>query len=238
MTALCSSETRYQFGANGAVCSGAQPSFVFGEMVIIPDSRGLQGREGTGTWCHVDISRNSTLKLQCDVEQVFGRAPSWLYLQVLRVCLALRESLYHTSVLLSSHVTGLTSLATRCAIWGAFAKLQKKKKATISSGMSVRLSSRREQLNSCSTDFHEKYVMVSRMKHQLDATLCRFYFCRVTLHVSGASAHHREYLKLVQRPLVHVLSLQVSHHISLLGDVMQIVAGKSSHHLIRAVLGP
>ena len=55
------------------------------------------------------------------------------------------------------------------------------------------------------------------MKYQLDATLCRFYFCRVTLHVSGASTHHQEYLKLVQRPLVHVLSLQVSHHISLLG---------------------
>ena len=54
-------------------------------------------------------------------------------------------------------------------------------------------------------------------KHQLDATLCKFYSCRVTLHVSGASAHHQEYLKLVQRPLVHVLSLQVSHHISLLG---------------------
>ena len=54
------------------------------------------------------------------------------------------------------------------------------------------------------------------MKHQLDATLCRFYFCTVTIHVSGASAHHQEYLKLVQRPLVHVLSLQVSHHISLL----------------------
>ena len=34
-----------------------------------------------------------------------------------------------------------------------------------------------------------------------------------SLHVSGASAHHQEYLKLVQRPLVHVLSLQVSHHI-------------------------
>jgi len=46
-----------------------------------------------------------------------------------------------------------------------------------------------------------------QMKHQLDATLCRFYFYRVTLHVSGASAHHQEYLKLVQRPLVHVLSL-------------------------------
>ena len=31
----------------------------------------------------------------------------------------------------------------------------------------------------------------SQMKHQLDATLCRFYFCRVILHVSGASAHHQ-----------------------------------------------
>ena len=58
---------------------------------------------------------------------------------------------------------------------------------------------------------------LSQMKHQLDAKLCRFYFCRVILHFSGASAHHQEYLKLVQRPLVHVLSLQVSHHISLLG---------------------
>jgi hypothetical protein len=58
---------------------------------------------------------------------------------------------------------------------------------------------------------------VSQMKHQIDATLCRFYFCRVTLHVSGTSAHHQEYLKQVQRPLLHVLSLQVSHHISLLG---------------------
>ena len=47
-------------------------------------------------------------------------------------------------------------------------------------------------------------------KNQLDATLCSFYFCGVTLHVSAASAHHQEYLKLVQRPLVHVLSLQVS----------------------------
>ena len=51
------------------------------------------------------------------------------------------------------------------------------------------------------------YSFLSQMKHQLDATLCRFYFCRVTLHVSGASAHHQEYLKLVQWPLLHVLSL-------------------------------
>ena len=53
---------------------------------------------------------------------------------------------------------------------------------------------------------HEKVEIVLYSiwyHHQLDATLCRFYFCRVTLHVSGASAHHQEYLKLVQRPLVH-----------------------------------
>ena len=54
---------------------------------------------------------------------------------------------------------------------------------------------------------------ISQIKHHLDATLCRFYFCRVTLHVSGASVCHQEYLKLVWRPLVRVLSLQVSHHI-------------------------
>ena len=60
------------------------------------------------------------------------------------------------------------------------------------------------------------------MKRQLDATLYRFYFCRVTLHVSGASAHHQEYLKLVQWPLVHVLSLQVSHHISLFGPELNL----------------
>jgi len=60
---------------------------------------------------------------------------------------------------------------------------------------------------------------ISQMKHQHDATLCRFYFSRVTLHVSGASAHHQEYLKLVRRPLV---------------GTCVIVADKSSHLLIRA----
>jgi len=75
-----------------------------------------------------------------------------------------RGSVLHVSTV-SSHRTGLTSLATQLRFLGAFAKLEKK--ATISSGMSVRLSSRREQLNSCSTDFHEKYVMwcVSRNGH-------------------------------------------------------------------------
>ena len=46
---------------------------------------------------------------------------------------------------------------------------------------------------------------------------CAGFIYAGSLYMSGASAHHQEYLKLVQRPLVHVLSLQVSHHISLLG---------------------
>jgi len=49
-----------------------------------------------------------------------------------------------------------------------------------------------------------QYNALRQIKHQLDVTLCRFYFCRVTLRVSGATAHHQEYLKLVRRPLVHV----------------------------------
>jgi len=42
-------------------------------------------------------------------------------------------------------------------------------------------------------DILEGEERLSQMKHQLDVTLCRFYFCRVTLHVSGASAHHQEF---------------------------------------------
>jgi fructose-specific component phosphotransferase system IIB-like protein len=53
---------------------------------------------------------------------------------------------------------------------------------------------------------------------QLDAILCRFYFCRVALHVSGASAHHQEYLKTSTAAT----------------GTCVIVAGKSSHLLIRA----
>ena len=55
------------------------------------------------------------------------------------------------------------------------------------------------------------------MKHQLDATLCRLYFCIVTLHVSGASAYHQEYLKTSTAA----------------NGTCVIVAGKSSHLLIR-----
>ena len=47
---------------------------------------------------------------------------------------------------------------------------------------------------------------------------CAGFISAASLYMFRASsAHHQEYLKLVQRPLVHVLSLQVSHHISLLG---------------------
>jgi hypothetical protein len=81
------------------------------------------------------------------------------------------------------------------------------------------------KLQTKTEDFHESFCF-SQMKHQLDATLCRFYFRRVTLHVSGASAHHQEYLKLVQRPLVHVLALQVSHHI-LLGPELNVISAES-----------
>ena len=45
-----------------------------------------------------------------------------------------------------------------------------------------------------------------QIKHQLDATLCRFYFCRVTLHVSGVKRPSSGVLKkLARRPLVHAL---------------------------------
>ena len=44
-----------------------------------------------------------------------------------------------------------------------------------------------------------------QIKHKLDATLCRFYFCRVTLHVSGVKRPIiRSIKKLAQRPLVQV----------------------------------
>ena len=80
---------------------------------------------------------------------------------------------------------------------------------------------------------NENTPFPSQMKHQLDATLCRFYFCRITLHVSGASAHHQEYLKLVRRPLVHVLSLQVSHNISLLGpETCRVTLQKQNLHSV------
>jgi len=51
-----------------------------------------------------------------------------------------------------------------------------------------------------------------------DATLCGFYFCRVTLQVSGASAHHQEFKTSTAATGTCV-----------------IVGGKSSHLLIRAV---
>ena len=59
---------------------------------------------------------------------------------------------------------------------------------------------------------------ISQIKHQLDATLCRFYFCRVNLHVSG-----------VKRPSSGVFKTSTAAT-----GTCVIVAGKSSHLLIRA----
>ena len=64
------------------------------------------------------------------------------------------------------------------------------------------------------TDVHRS---IGQIKHQLDATLCRFYFCRVTLHVSG-----------VKRPSPGVLKTGTAAT-----GTCVIVAGKSSHHHIR-----
>ena len=58
---------------------------------------------------------------------------------------------------------------------------------------------------------------ISQLKHHLDATLCRFYFCRVTLHVSGVKRLSSGVLKTgTAAPGTGV-----------------IVAGRSSHHHIR-----
>jgi len=57
----------------------------------------------------------------------------------------------------------------------------------------------------------------SQIKHHLDATLCRFYFCRVSLHVSG-----------VKRPSSGVFKTSTAAT-----GTCVIVAGKSSHLLIR-----
>ena len=66
-----------------------------------------------------------------------------------------------------------------------------------------------------------KLLSLSQMKHQLDATLCRLYFCTVTLHVSG-----------VKRPSSGVFKTGTEAT-----GTCVIVAGKSSHLLIRA-FGP
>jgi len=58
---------------------------------------------------------------------------------------------------------------------------------------------------------------ISQIKHQLDATLCRFYFCRVTLHVSG-----------IKHPSSGVLKKTGTAP----GTGVK-VAGRSSHHHIR-----
>ena len=63
----------------------------------------------------------------------------------------------------------------------------------------------------------EYKARISQIKHQLDATLCRFCFCRVTLHVSG-----------VKRPSSGVFKTGTAAT-----GTCVMVAGRSSHHHIR-----
>ena len=58
----------------------------------------------------------------------------------------------------------------------------------------------------CMSAVVQAKLVITQIKHQLDATLCRLYFCRVTLHVSGVKHPSSGVLKkLAQRPLVQVL---------------------------------
>ena len=59
-----------------------------------------------------------------------------------------------------------------------------------------------------------KVLSSGQIKHQRDATLCRFYFCRLTLHVSG-----------VKRPSSGVLKTGTAAT-----GTCVMVAGRSSHH--------
>lgn len=154
MAALCSSASRFQFGASAAVCFGAEPSLV---ISAVGDHTGQQGKSALGRgvmliqagiplWnCNMRYSR-------CLTDRPNG------YICRTAYCLA-RGSVLHVSTI-SNHRTGLTSVATQLRLLGIFTKLRK---ATISSVMSVR----REQLSSCSTDLREEYVMwcVSRNRH-------------------------------------------------------------------------
>ena len=79
-------------------------------------------------------------------------------------------------------------------------------------------STSRLEISNYTADEIKNLMCASQMKHQVDATLCRFYFCRVTLHVSCASAHHQESLKTSTAAT----------------GTCVIVVGQSSHLLIRA----
>ena len=62
--------------------------------------------------------------------------------------------------------------------------------STAATWKQVALLGRFEILTSVSMDIRFYFCVslhrsISQIKHQLDATLCKFYFCRVTLHVSG-----------------------------------------------------
>ena len=62
-------------------------------------------------------------------------------------------------------------------------------------------------------------VKLSKIKHQLDATLCRFYFCRITLTCFGRQA-----------PIIRSIKKTGTAE----PGTGVIVAGRSSHHHIRS----
>ena len=82
-------------------------------------------------------------------------------------------------------------------------------------------SSKRTLLEYTAIPAHNIHVL-SQIKHQLDATLCRFYFYRVTLHCFGR-----------KRPSSGVFKTSTAAT-----GTCVIVAGKSSHLLIRAEFRP
>ena len=67
------------------------------------------------------------------------------------------------------------------------------------------------------------HYSISQMKHQLDAILCRFYFCRVTLHVSGASAHHRVFITSTAATSTCVIVVSQSSHLLIRAGVPAII---------------
>ena len=75
-----------------------------------------------------------------------------------------------------------------------------------------------ERISVSISDLDHSDRRISQMKHQLDATLCRFYISRVTLHVLG-----------VKRPSSGVFKISTAAT-----GTCVIVAGQSSHLLIRA----
>ena len=78
----------------------------------------------------------------------------------------------------------------------------------------------------------------SLIKHQLDATLCRFYFCRVTLHVSGAKGPSSGVLKNWYGGPCIVAGRSSHHHIRGETAVSPLICGRRTSFLILLMMDP